>query len=186
MLDTFSPPQYSRRMRLTRQQGASANHFAKALLLGLICFAFVACGPSGPRQTRNEITGTQQERVSRATAILGNYCKLPGLILDAHMTEDISDNSGGMVPGPSDVWLSGVFVIPTGDLAIWREALSPEITPAPSPSFTSPLAPPPWWPATEAFDGCEFYSPKMLTGRSGGFVALSPSASTIYFSTTRQ
>lgn len=172
-------------MSLNRRQDSLANHSVKIMLLCLISFAFVACGPSRPRQTRSEITGTQAERVSRATSILGKYCKLPGKLLDAHMTEDINDNSGGMVPGPSDVWLSGVIVVLTGDLAMWREILSPAITPAPSASFTSPFAPPPWWPATGAFDGCEFYSPKKLTGRSGGFVALSPSASAIYFSTSR-
>jgi hypothetical protein len=150
-----------------------------------MCFVFVACSPPRSPQTRSEITGTQQERVARATAILSKYCQLPGPLLDAHMAEDVHDNSGGMVPGPSDAWLCGVIVLPATDLPKWRDALSPAVTPAPSPTFTSPITPPSWWPAAAAFDGCEFYSPKKLTGRSGGFVALSPSASAIYFSTTK-
>ena len=151
----------------------------------LVCLAFVACSPWRLSPSRKEITGTPQERVTRASSILAKYCQLPGPFLDAHMVEDVQDNSGGMVPGPSEAWLSGVLVIPATDLSKWRMALSPAITPAPSPSFTSPIAPPSWWPATSAFAGCEFYAPKTLTGRSGGFVALSPSASAIYFSTTK-
>ncbi|MEO6181508.1 MAG: hypothetical protein ABIP71_00050 [Verrucomicrobiota bacterium] len=155
----------------------------KTTLLCLLCFAFAGCGPRHP-QKRSEITGTQQERVARAASILAKYCQLPGPFLDAHLAEDVHDNSGGIVPGPSDSWLSGVIIVPTTDLPKWREALSPVVTPAPSPKFTSPITPPSWWPAVAAFEGVEFYSPKKLTGRSGGFVAISPSASAIYFSTT--
>jgi acyl CoA:acetate/3-ketoacid CoA transferase len=150
-----------------------------------MCFSFFACSPSRSPATRSEITGAQQERVTRASSILAKYCQLPGPLLDAHMAEDVHDNSGGMVPGPSEVWLSGVITIPVADLSKWRMALSPAITPAPSATFASPIAPPSWWPPASAFEGCEFYSPKTLTGRSGGFVALSPSASAIYFSTTK-
>ena len=157
----------------------------KAALPYLLCFALVACSPSRPPQTRSEITGTQSERVVRATAILSKYCTLPGPLLDAHLAEDVHDNSGGLVPGPSDSWLSGVIVIPSADVAKWREVLSPVLSSAPSAAFTSPIAPPAWWPPAKAFDGCEFYAPMKLTGRAGGFVAFSPSASAIYFSTTK-
>ena len=157
----------------------------KTALLCLLCIAFVACSPSRSSQTRSEITGTQQERVARAASILSKYCRLPSPLLDAHMVEDIQENSGGMVPGPSDSWLSGVIIVSTTDVTKWRELLTPALQPAPSPKFTSPIAPPSWWPASKALDGCEFYSPKKLTGRSGGFVAVSTSASAIYFSTTK-
>ena len=140
-------------------------HPMKTTLLCLLCFALAACSPSRPPQTRSEITGTQQERVARATSILSKYCQLPGPLLDAHMAEDVHDNSGGLVPGPSDSWLSGVILVPAADLAKWREILSPAITPTPSPQFASPIATPSWWPPAAAFEGCEFYSPGKLTGR---------------------
>src|SRR5436190_17048666 len=135
----------------------------KTTLLCLLCFAITACSPSrppsGPPQNRSEVTGTQQERIARATSILSKYCQLPSPLLDAHMAEDIHDNSGGRVPGPSESWLSGVILVSGTDLPKWREVLSPAITSA-SPQFASPIAPPPWWPAAAAFEGCEFYSPK--------------------------
>lgn len=151
--------------------------------LGLLCFALAACNPAQPPQTRSEITGTTQERVARATSLLSKYCALPGPLLDAHIAEDVHDNSGGRVPGPSDSWLSGVIIVPAADLGKWREALSPAIGQTASPAFAGPMAPPGWWPAATAFADCEFYPPRKLTGHSGGFAALSPSASAIYFST---
>jgi len=153
------------------------------LPLLLFCCLLTACSPSSQKQTRFEINGTQQERIARATNILSKYCQLPGLLFDAHMAEDIADNSGGLVPGPSDSWLSGVLIIQTNDIAKWREALSPLRTVETSHKFTSPIKPPGWWPVSSSFIGCEFYEPKKLTGRSGGFVALSPTNCAIYFST---
>lgn len=127
--------------------------------------------------------GTQADRVAHATTILAKYCQLPGPLLDAHMTEDIADNSGGMVPGPSDSYLSGVIIFPASDLPAWRAVLSPELAGTGVAKFHSLMSAPNWWPASTAFADCEFYEPRMLTGRPGGFVALSPSASAIYFST---
>ena len=170
----------------TRGRGGNSVREVKtkwATILCLLCFVFVACSPTHPKQTRSEIIGTQQERVAQATSILVKYCQLPGPFLDAHMAEDVIGDD--WVPGPSDSWLSGVLIIPASDLAKWREVLSPAISPTPSPKFTSPIAPPSWWPAVAAFKDCEFYSPKKFADRSGGFVALSPSASAIYFSTTK-
>ncbi len=155
----------------------------KALLFSLIVCTLSACGPTPQKQTRAEITGTQTERVTRATAILSKYCKLPGPLLDAHMAEDLADNSGGMVPGPSDVYLSGVITFPPADLPKWQKILSPEIPAVTSPQFHSILPAPAWWPAAAAFKDCEYYEPKKLTGRTFGIVALSPSTSAIYFST---
>jgi hypothetical protein len=158
----------------------------KVIVTILLVCALSACGPTPQKQTRAEITGTQSERVTRATAILAKYCKLPGPLLDAHMAEDIADNSGGMVPGPSDVYLSGVITFPPADLPKWQKILSPEIPAVASPQFHSILPAPAWWPAAAAFKDCEFYEPKKLTGRSGGMVALSPGSAALYFSTYRQ
>lgn len=84
----------------------------KATLPILLCFALAACGPTPQKRTRSEVGGTQEERIARATTILAKYCKLPGPLLDAHMAEDVADNSGGMVPGPSDSYLSGANKVP--------------------------------------------------------------------------
>lgn len=155
----------------------------KAPLLIACCLMLAACGPTPQKRTRYEIEGTQPERVARAITILAKYCQLPGLLLDAHMAEDIADNSGGMVPGPSDSYLSGVITFAASDLPAWRATLSPQLQVTETAEFHSVLNAPDWWPASAAFAGCEFYSPRKLTGRSGGFVALSPSVSAIYFST---
>ena len=153
----------------------------KAILFILICCTLSACGPT---RTRDEITGTQSERVTRATAILAKYCKLPGPLLDAHMTEDIRDTSSGWsVPGPSNAALSGVITFPPADLPKWQKLLAPAIPAITSPQYHSILPAPAWGPAAAAFKDCEFYEPKKLTGRTFGFVALSPSAAAIYFST---
>ena len=149
----------------------------------VFCFALVACGPTPQKQTRSEITGTQEERVTRATTILAKYCQLPHPLLDAHMAEDVADNSSGLVPGPSDSYLSGVITFPPSDLPKWREVLSPQLAQTPPLDFHSVLSAPAWWPPSPAFEGCEFYEARKLTGRSSGFVALSPSASAIYFCT---
>ena len=151
----------------------------------MVCLALAACGSSPSHLTRSELTGNQQERIARASAILGKYLTLPGPLLGAHMVEDVQDNSGGMVPGPSESWLSGVLLVPPADLTQWRAALAPRLSPSPSAAFASPVAPPTWWPVAADFSDSEFYAPKKLTGRSGGFVAVSPSAAAIYFSTTQ-
>jgi len=150
----------------------------KALLSILL-----ACTPSacGPNHTRDEITGTQSERVTRATTILGKYCALPGPLLDAHMAQDVI--SGGLAPGPSNETLSGFFTFPAADLPKWQKILSPQTSHVDSPHYGGHSPAPAWWPAASAFKDCEFYEPKKLTGRTFGFVALPPSAATIYFST---
>jgi hypothetical protein len=155
----------------------------KVIVSILLACTLSACGPTPQKQTRAEITGTQSERVTRATAILAKYCALPGPLLDAHMAEDLADNSGGILPGPSDVCLSGVITFPPADLPKWQKILSPEIPAVASPQFHSILPSPAWWPAASAFKDCEFYEPKKLTGRTFGILALSPSAAAIYFST---
>ena len=152
----------------------------KALILILLACTLSACGPN---QTRDEITGTQSERVTRATATLSKYCKLPGPLLDAHMAEDVRDNSGGMVPGPSNETLSGVITFPPADLSKWQKILSPQTSHVDTPSYGGHSPAPAWWPTAAAFKDCEFYEPKKLTGRTFGFVALSPSAAVLYFST---
>lgn len=143
----------------------------------------VACGQTSQWLQRHELKGNQNERVSRATAILSKYCNLPGILLDAHMIEDVFDNGGGAVPGPSDSSLSGVLIIPAEDIPKWRTLFSPELTQKPIPDFITPHTPPSWWPAKDTLVKCEFYAPRKLTGRTGGFLAISPSASAIYFST---
>ena len=102
----------------------------KALLSILL-----ACTPSacGPNHTRDEITGTQSERVTRATTILGKYCALPGPLLDAHMAQDVI--SGGLAPGPSNETLSGVFTFPAADLPKWQKILSPQTSHVDSPHY---------------------------------------------------
>ncbi|MFZ2282063.1 MAG: hypothetical protein WAW39_29975 [Prosthecobacter sp.] len=155
----------------------------KVILSILLVCTLSACGPTPQKQTRAEITGTQTERVTRATAILAKYATLPGPLLDAHMAEDIADNSGGMVPGPSDSTLSGVITFPAADLPKWQKILAPQTSHVDSPSYGGHSPAPTWWPAAAAFKDCEYYEPKKLTGRTFGFVALSPSAAAIYFST---
>jgi|GEM_PF-2079191 len=153
----------------------------KAFLSILLFCTLSACGPN---ETRDEITGTQSERVTRATAILAKYCKLPGPLLDAHMAEDIRDNSSGWnVPGPSNISLSGVITFSAADLSKWQKILSPQTSRVNSPGYGGHRPAPAWWPAAAAFKDCEFYESKKLTGRTFGFVALSPSAAAIYFST---
>ena len=155
----------------------------KALLSILLTCTLSACGPTPQKQTRAEITGTQFERVTHATAILAKYATLPGPLVDAHMAEDLADNSGGMLPGPSDVYLSGVITFPPADLPKCQKLLAPAIPAITSPQYHSILPAPAWWPAAAAFKDCEFYEPKKLTSRTSGIVALSPSTATIYFST---
>jgi len=149
----------------------------------LLCIALAACGPTPQKRIRNEITGTREERIARATTILTKYCQLPGQLLDAHMAEDVADNSGGMIPGPSDSSVVGVITVPASDLSKWQAILSPQLSGNSSPKFYGVLSPPAWWPTATAFKDCEYYAPKKLTGRPNGFLAVSPSSDAIYFST---
>ena len=160
------------------------RNIMKNYLVYAFCLMLFGCSASRPLPTRNEITGTQAERIACATSILSQYCALPSALLDAHMVEDFQDNSGGMVPGPSESWLSGVIVVPISDIPKWQQVLAPALSSPSAPTFTSPIAPPSWWPPSSALSDCVFYAPNKLTGRSGGFVAISPADGTIYFSTT--
>jgi hypothetical protein len=118
----------------------------KALFFIILCCTLSACGPT---RTRDEITGTQSERVTRATAILSKYCKLPGPLLDAHMAEDVI--SGGLVPGPSNSTLTGVITFAASDLPKWQKVLSPRTNPVDAPHFHGVFKAPAWWPAASAF-----------------------------------
>lgn len=154
-----------------------------AIVWTLACILLVGCNQTSQQLRRHELKGTQEERVARATTVLSKYCRFPGPLRDAHMAEDVADNSGGMVPGPSDSWLSGVLIVPAEDLPRWRAVFSSQLLQKPPLEFTSPIASPSWWPPREAFGSCEFYAPGKLTGRPGGFLAISPSECAIYFST---
>ena len=114
----------------------------KAIFFIILCGTFSACRPSSSqKRTRSEIEGTQAERVTRATAILTKYSKLPGPLPDAHMAEDLADSSGGWVPGPSDCFLSGLITFPAADLPKWQKVLGQELAQE-TPKFNSCLAAP--------------------------------------------
>jgi len=172
-------------MKLTRLQNEGhVLHILKVTLSCLICFVITACSPSNPQRTRNEITGPQEERVTRATSILAKYGQLPGPLLDAHGR---GHSQQQWRDGSWSVRIVAFWCDP--HLFCWRTKVARGIVSGDQSSAVTGIhqsnCSPSWWPTAGAFESCEFYSPKKLTGRSGGFVALSPSASAIYFSTTK-
>lgn len=81
---------------------------------------------------------------------------LPSALLDAHFLEE---QTGDGRLGPSDFAAFYALTVAPADLPAWRAALP---------------QPQPWWVGEDALDSLEFYSPKLLTGSSNGWVGLAP------------
>jgi hypothetical protein len=100
----------------------SVNRVLVALSLGLTAStAAVACHESLTTSTRSETIATAEQRV----AFLGKYLRLHSAVRDAAFAIDYHDNSGGMVPGPSDWTVWAGMMLPRGAMAEWLGGTHP-------------------------------------------------------------
>lgn len=157
--------------------------FASAvLLLGGIGWLLFAPNHNEPYPKIFEVEGSTGQRITKATRILSKYCKPPGPLLDAQLAEDLFDNSGGLVPGPSDSHIYGVLTVPATDLPKWRELLATGSTDGWARATDSrPVSVPTWWPAEESLGTAELFHARLLIGRAIGWAAVSSADSSITF-----
>ena len=142
----------------------------KTLVLLLLC-SMAACTPKRPAESLHEITGTQAERVAAVTRLIVQHTPLPSPLLDASFIEQ---QTGDGMLGPSDFAAYYALTVTPADLAAWRSALRPIEAQDTPPKHIAPKLPLPWWVTPGDFPRLEFYNPKLLTGRSNGWVGIAP------------
>ena len=150
----------------------------KATIFILVLCVLAGCGRQPQRPKVTEIEGSTEQRVAKATQILSKYCMPPSVLVDAHMAEDLFDNSGGWVPGPSDSHIYGILTVSAADLPAWKHLLSVSSDTHVQTNLL-PAIRPTWWPASLA--QTEYYEPKPLIGRSIGWAAVLGDSNIIFY-----
>jgi hypothetical protein len=146
----------------------------------------VSCNRNAPPQpmTRQPVVhqvyeagGSKQQRIQEITALIEKHQTLPTAITDSYFLEEqIGDGEFG----PSDYRdFYAVEVVPQA-IDRWKQDLTPlqEV-----PDYVAPLQPQNWWIDREAFPSLQFYQPDPLTGRSTGWIGISPQTGKIYIFT---
>jgi hypothetical protein len=165
-------------LRFPAVAGRSASALVKVTIFIFSLCLLAACGPQPARPTVKESEGSPAQRVSKATQILSKYCTLPSPLVDAHMAEEVFDNSRGWVPGPSDSHIYGVLTVSEVDLHTWKAFLSAKaLTNAQTDLL--PVALPTWWPAS--FANAEYFEPEPLIGRHLGWVAVLAPSNLVFY-----
>ena len=142
----------------------------KTLALLLLC-SMTACSSKRPAESSREISGTQGERIARVSPLISKLAPLPSPIFDAHFIEE---QTGDGQLGPSDFAAFYALTVAPADLAAWRSALPTIETQNTPAKYVTPKQPRSWWLTHDDFLGLTFYSPKSLTGRSNGWVGITP------------
>jgi hypothetical protein len=150
----------------------------KTIVVLLLCM-MAACTPSKPFELSHEITGTQSERIEKVSQLI--KAPLPSPLLDAyHVEQQIGDGQ----LGPSDFTGFYALTVAPADLAAWRSALPKMQASNTPPKYVTPKQPLPWWLTHNDFLELTFYSPKLLTGRSLGWVGIAPNGKIFVYTFT--
>lgn len=107
------------------------SHRPGPRLVGRVCMAFLlalvvllaGCGKSGPDSTNSTSAGlpTLKERID----FLQRYVKFRRTYESLDYAIQYANNSGGMVPGPSEWDIRLVAIVPAAELAAWVPAGAP-------------------------------------------------------------
>jgi hypothetical protein len=140
--------------------------------------ALAACSPTNaPKTSLHEVTGSSSERVAAVSAIITKHKAPPTAILDARFLEE---QTGDGNLGPSDFRTFYFVEVAPQDVARWTDVLTPLSGMA---EYDAPAQPREWWIARDAFASLQFYRPDSLTGRSHGWIGVSPQTGRIYIFT---
>jgi hypothetical protein len=150
----------------------------RAAIFVVMLLALAGCGRQPQRPKVTEIEGTTEQRVAKATQILSKYCRPPSVLVDAHMAEEVFDNSGGWVPGPSDSNIYGILTVSAADLPEWKHLLSANSATHVQTNLL-PAIRPTWWPASLA--QAQYYDPKPLIGRPIGWAAVVGDSNIVFY-----
>ncbi len=96
------------------------------LLFTMICVP--GCGGSGSPPT-TETSSTKFSTLSEKVVFLEQYVKFRRTYEDLDFVISFKNNSGGLVPGPSDWDIRIVAHVPSADLAQWTKGLQPTASP---------------------------------------------------------
>jgi hypothetical protein len=123
-----------------------------------------------------EVTGNQDLRIARVSAILAKHVVVPTTILDAHFIEE---QIGDGYLGPSDFRSFSAMKIAPKDVDKWSKL--PKLTSiAKKPEYAQPRQARTWWISSADFDSLQFYEPRSLTGRSNGWIGIDRETGFIY------
>jgi len=105
---------------------------AARLLAGLV---LVALATPGCRRSASLTTDTRSSQIASQEdkqAFLARYLRFASPVEAAEFHVTYHDNSGGLVPGPSDWDIRAVLRVRSGDTARWTEGLAPLAPAAPT------------------------------------------------------
>jgi len=145
-------------------------HHVKSLALFAILLS-TACSPKPPAESAYETSGTTTERVATITLLISKVAPVPSPLTDAYLVEQqFGDNQ----LGPADFMSFYALAVASSDLSVWRSALPPLDAADTPPKYAAPKISKTWWLTPGEFATAEFYSPRSLTGRNNGWVAITP------------
>ena len=140
--------------------------------------ALTACSRNNaPKTSLYEVTGSSSERMAAVSAIITRHKTPPTAILDAQFLEE---QYGDGFMGPSDFRSFYCIEVAPQDVVCWTALLTPLSGVA---EYAAPAQPREWWIARDGFDSLQFYMPNGLTGRSYGWIGVSPQTGRIYIFT---
>jgi hypothetical protein len=148
--------------------------------LTLTRLAFVALVFSGCQRSTeaasavHHLSGSREERVSQAVAILLPGAVPPSPIVDAQCAEE---RIGDGFLGPSDRRTFCVLQVAPPDLERWPEVLEGEGRRLAHPAPGSSLA---WWPTPASFTALEPIDTRLFTGLGQGWAAIERKSGRIY------
>jgi hypothetical protein len=123
-----------------------------------------------------EVTGNQDRRIARVSAILAKHIVLPTAILDAHF---IQEQIGDGYLGPSDFRSFSAVKIAPKDIGKWSKLLKLTSI-AKKTEYAQPRLARNWWISSADFGSLQFYEPRALTGRSNGWIGIDRQTGVMY------
>lgn len=153
----------------------------KLATIVLLLLAIIGCTPSDTPDTQNtsvyEISGSTQERVLKATALLSKHHPPPTPLVDAYWIEE---QIGDGVLGPSDFRSFAVLAVRPEDIPQWVKLLTPLTEKL---LYNQPTNSYSWWVDQAHFTELQFFESGRLTGRANGWIGVSPQTGRIYIFT---
>jgi hypothetical protein len=172
-----APPSLSAAVAHLRRRSTTLHAMLRFVTFTCL-IALAACSRnSAPKSSAHEVSGSSAERIAAVSAIITKHKAPPTAMLDARFLEE---QTGDGSLGPSDFRAFYFVEVAPQDVARWTDVLAPLSGTA---EYDAPAQPCEWWIARDAFASLQLYRPDSLTGRSHGWIGVSPHTGRIFIFT---